>query len=314
MVESGLHSKYIICYFVPQNQINHTQPNMKNLIERLVSGTLPKDFITVDEDLALIPITSANYKDRRLEPTKLSHALIAVATSGHCDIKVNIKEYELEAPMLLTLMPGQIVEFGKASINFEGYAIALSKRFIDIVNLPGWQQQYMNIYNNPVRELSPEVQGAMKVFFSILYHAAEDTDNPFRLQVIENLIRVFYYGGLSKFHNLKDMQQGQKNSIVERFIELVRQHYRDERQIGFYADKLCITPKYLSKLVKENTGRSAGEWIENHVILDARAMLQSSDMTIQQIASSLNFPNQSFFGKYFKRATGLSPKQYRNQK
>ena len=154
----------------------------------------------------------------------------------------------------------------------------------------------------------------MKVFFSILYHAAEDSENPFRLQVIENLIRVFYYGGLSKFHNLKDMQQGQKNSIVERFIELVRQHYREERQIGFYADKLCITPKYLSKLVKENTGRSAGEWIENHVILDARAMLQSSDMTIQQIATSLNFPNQSFFGKYFKRATGLSPKQYRNQK
>ncbi|MBR6632632.1 MAG: AraC family transcriptional regulator [Alistipes sp.] len=287
---------------------------MKNLIEQLAIGSLPNDFITVDEDLALIPVTSENYRNRREEPTRLSHALIAVATAGHCNIKVNIKEYEFEAPMLLTLMPGQIVEFGEASINFEGYAIALSKRFIDIVNLPGWQQQYMNIYNNPVRELSPEVQGAMKVFFSILYHAAEDSENPFRLQVIENLIRVFYYGGLSKFHNLKDMQQGQKNSIVERFIELVRQHYREERQIGFYADKLCITPKYLSKLVKENTGRSAGEWIENHVILDARAMLQSSDMTIQQIAASLNFPNQSFFGKYFKRATGLSPKQYRNQK
>lgn len=314
LVEYGLHSKYIICYFVPQNQINHKPTNMKNLIEQLAIGSLPNDFITVDEDLALIPVTSENYRNRREEPTRLSHALIAVATAGHCNIKVNIKEYELEAPMLLTLMPGQIVEFGEASINFEGYAIALSKRFIDIVNLPGWQQQYMNIYNNPVRELSPEVQGAMKVFFSILYHAAEDSENPFRLQVIENLIRVFYYGGLSKFHNLKDMQQGQKNSIVERFIELVRQHYREERQIGFYADRLCITPKYLSKLVKENTGRSAGEWIENHVILDARAMLQSSDMTIQQIAASLNFPNQSFFGKYFKRATGLSPKQYRNQK
>ena len=102
-----------------------------------------------------------------------------------------------------------------------------------------------------------------------------------------------------------------KNNIVERFIALVEEHYREERLIGFYADKLCITPKYLSKLVKENTGRSAGEWIESHVILEARAMLQSSDMTIQQIASSLNFPNQSFFGKYFKRATGLSPKQYR---
>jgi AraC-like DNA-binding protein len=101
---------------------------------------------------------------------------------------------------------------------------------------------------------------------------------------------------------------------VERFIELVQENYRNERLIGFYADKLCITPKYLSKLVKDNTGRSAGEWIDSHVILEARAMLQSSDMTIQQIAASLNFPNQSFFGKYFKRATGLSPKQYRSSK
>lgn len=287
---------------------------MKQLIEKLVTGNYPNDTLTIEEDLALIQFNPQNEQRKKFEPKKLEHAIIVVATAGHCSAKINIKEYEIEAPMLVTLMPGQIVELNNSSINFEGYAIALSKRFIDMVNLPGWQQQYMNIYNNPIREISPEVQGAMKVFFSILYHAAEDTENPFRLQVIENLIRVFYYGGLSKFHNLKDIASGQKNSIVDRFIELVHQHYREERQIGFYADKLCITPKYLSKLVKENTGRSAGDWIESHVILDARAMLQSSDMTIQQIATSLNFPNQSFFGKYFKRATGLSPKQYRNSK
>ena len=105
-----------------------------------------------------------------------------------------------------------------------------------------------------------------------------------------------------------------KNGLIERFMELVYENYRTERLIGFYADKLCITPKYLSKLVKEHTGRSASDWIESHVILEARAMLQSSDMTIQQIATSLNFSNQSFFGKYFKRATGISPKQYRSKK
>ena len=148
----------------------------------------------------------------------------------------------------------------------------------------------------------------------MLRSAASDVENPYRLQVIENLIRALFYGGISKFHKMESDSVSYKNSIVERYIELVQTHYREERIIGFYADKLCITPKYLSKLVKEYTGRSAGEWIENYVILEARAMLQSSDMTIQQIASSLNFPNQSFFGKYFKRATGLSPKQYRHMK
>ena len=287
---------------------------MRHLLEAFNNNALPKEIIRVDNDLALIP-TSGLIISSPKEAIKLGYAMIAVITTGHCRAKINMKEYEIEAPALLTLMPGQILEPMDFSINFEGYAVTLSKRFIDTLNLPGWQQQYMKMYNNPVNEFDDiETQQAMKVYFSILYRSAEDKENPFRLQVIENLIRVFYYGGISKFRCSDERPAAHKNSLVERFIELVRENYRKERQIGFYADKLCITPKYLSKLVKENTGRSAGEWIENHVILDARAMLQSSDMTIQQIATSLNFPNQSFFGKYFKRATGLSPKQYRQTK
>ena len=170
------------------------------------------------------------------------------------------------------------------------------------------------LFNNPVNAISQETLRNLQIFYTILHKAASDEENPFRLQVIENLIRVFFYGGVSKFRKLEGSAASSKNNIVERFMELVQEHYREERLIGFYADKLCITPKYLSKLIKEHTGRSAGEWIDNHVILEARAMLQSSDMTIQQIAASLNFPNQSFFGKYFKRATGLSPKQYRSSK
>jgi YesN/AraC family two-component response regulator len=172
----------------------------------------------------------------------------------------------------------------------------------------------MTLFNNPINTISQETLRHLQIFYTILHKAASDEENPFRLQVIENLIRVFYYGGVSKFRKIDHNATPYKNSIVERFMELVQEHYREERLIGFYADKLCITPKYLSKLIKEHTGRSAGEWIDNHVILEARAMLQSSDMTIQQIAASLNFPNQSFFGKYFKRATGLSPKQYRSSK
>jgi YesN/AraC family two-component response regulator len=211
-------------------------------------------------------------------------------------------------------MPGQIVEPMAASQNFSAIIIALSKRFIDMINLPGWQQNYLQMYNHPAQPLDERQVNAMRFFFTVLHHAASDEDNPFRLQVIENMIRVFYYGGVSRMRQHDTNTSTFKNGIVERFMNLVREHYREERLIGFYADKLCITPKYLSKVVKEHTGRSAGEWIERHVILEARAMLQSSDMTIQQISASLNFPNQSFFGKYFKRATGLSPKQYRNKR
>ena len=273
---------------------------------------MPEDNIIIGDDLAILSFKSGDTL-HNLEPTKLDRALIVVSTSGCCNVKINLIEHEVEAPMLISLMPGQIIEMLGASSNFQAYAIALSKRFIDMVNIPGWQNRYLEIYNNPTLKLDGDQLYVLRIFFTILHRAASNTENPFRLQVIENLLRVFYYGGISSSPNT-DSQTPYKNSIVRRFMELVQEHHQRERLIGFYADKLCITPKYLSKLVKENTGRSAGEWIENHVILEARAMLQSPNMTIQQIATALNFPNQSFFGKYFKRATGMSPKQYRQSK
>lgn len=269
---------------------------------------IPHNTIAIGEDLTIMSHTAEDCS--QLEPMKIEKAVITVCTSGYCRVKVNLQEYELESPMLLTLMPSQIVESMEASANFQAYTISLSKRFLDMINIPGWQQKYLSMYNNPATPLNEEHLTAIRFFFGILYRAAANSSNPFRLQVIENLIRVFYYGGIS-CNETPATHTAYKNSMVERFLELVHDNYRTERMIGFYADRICVTPKYLSKVVKEHTGRSAGEWIENHVILDARAMLQSSDMTIQQIAASLNFPNQSFFGKYFKRATGLSPKEYR---
>lgn len=268
-----------------------------------------KDEVVIGDDLSIKTYNNLLEFDR---PTKVNNAVIIVCISGNATIKVNLQTYEIESPSMVTLMPGQIFEPMESSNNFCAHVITLSKRFIDMINLPGWQQRYLTLYNNPITEMEVEQSNAARFFLAILHRAASNVDNPFRLQVIENLVRVFYYGGVNGNSPAKDNVSPYKNNIVERFLELVHTHYREERMISFYANKLCITPKYLSKIVKENTGRSAGEWIENHVVLDARAMLQSSDMTIQQIAVSLNFPNQSFFGKYFKRATGMSPKQYRN--
>lgn len=272
---------------------------------------LPNDNIIIGEDLAMISFNSK--ESAQMEPKKLELAVILLCIKGELSIKINLEEYNVTSPSLVTIMPGQIIEFMDASEHIELYAIALSRRFIDMINIPGWQQQYMTMYNNPIHTLSTQELRALYIFYTMLYSAAANTENPFRLQVIENLIRVFYYGGVSSFPRT-NKSAASTNTIVQRFMELVQEHYTQQRLISFYADKLCITPKYLSKLVKENTGLAASDWIERHVILEARAMLQSSEMTIQQIASALNFPNQSFFGKYFKRATGLSPKQYRENR
>jgi YesN/AraC family two-component response regulator len=91
----------------------------------------------------------------------------------------------------------------------------------------------------------------------------------------------------------------------------VQTHYREQRGLDFYADKLCITPKHLSKVIKAISDKPANDWIDEHVVLEAKALLKSTNMTIEQISDELNFPSQSFFGKYFKRVTGMSPKEYK---
>jgi AraC-like DNA-binding protein len=100
--------------------------------------------------------------------------------------------------------------------------------------------------------------------------------------------------------------------MSEQFLYLVQENFREHRFLDFYAKKLEITAKHLSRTVKNQTGYTAVEWIERYVILEAKVLLKSSNLNIQQISDELNFPSQSFFGKYFKKLTGLSPKEYRN--
>ena len=287
---------------------------MEKIIGQMIIDKLPEGNVVIGEDLALFSFKHFIHELEFNEPHKMQRAAIALCTSGNCRIKINLEEYEIKAPQLVTLMSGQIFELISDINGLDGYVISLSKRFIDKVNLPGWQHQYMKMYNNPITDIDQDMLNSLRIFYAILYRAAKNDNNPFRLQIIENLISVFYYGGISSFDSEVESNLKYKNHIVANFLELVQQHYREERLIQYYAGRLCITPKYLSKLVKEHTGRAATDWIEQHVILEARAMLQSTDLSIQQIATALNFPNQSFFGKYFKRATGVSPKQYRTVK
>ncbi|MDE7154451.1 MAG: AraC family transcriptional regulator [Muribaculaceae bacterium] len=99
-------------------------------------------------------------------------------------------------------------------------------------------------------------------------------------------------------------------NYVKAFMELIHEHYATERSLSFYADKLCISPKYLSTIIKESTSRSAAEWIDEYVMIEAKNMLKFSGMNIQQVAYALNFRNQSAFGKYFKHLAGMSPSQF----
>lgn len=106
-------------------------------------------------------------------------------------------------------------------------------------------------------------------------------------------------------------KSSRKDEIVAGFLDCVKEHYREHRELGFYADQLSLSLKYMSQVIFEQTGRHPSQWIKDYVILDAKTMLRSGRYSVQQVADELHFPNQSFFGKYFKEAVGVSPKKWK---
>jgi AraC-like DNA-binding protein len=105
--------------------------------------------------------------------------------------------------------------------------------------------------------------------------------------------------------------RNRREEYFAKFITLLSNNFKRERTVGFYAEQMCVTPKYLSLLIKEFSGKSAAEWIDYYVITEAKTLLRYSTMSIQEVAYELSFSSQSFFGKYFKRRVGMSPKEYR---
>ena len=116
---------------------------------------------------------------------------------------------------------------------------------------------------------------------------------------------------LSAAKKSEDGTSTRSRIILEDFLLLVRDHHTKERNLSFYADKLYLTPKYLSKLIKSVSGKSAHEWIDSFVILEAKNLLKYSDMSIKAIVYELNFPNQTTFYRFFKTKTGMTPSEYR---
>ena len=107
------------------------------------------------------------------------------------------------------------------------------------------------------------------------------------------------------------MNQNRAEEYFARFMKLLSMYYKQERRVDFYASKLCVTPKYFSSVVKQVSGKSPVKWIDGVVMEEVQYLLKYSSISIKEIAYQLNFPNLSFFGKYFKRYTGVSPLRYR---
>lgn len=138
----------------------------------------------------------------------------------------------------------------------------------------------------------------------------------YRVDIVQSLFKVFFYELVrivSKYAQLIDEKPTVKKKLFIDFFMLVKKHFKQNRELTFYSDHLFVTPKYLSEVVKGYYGSSAKKLIEDIVIHEAKYLLADQTIPIYEVASELNFNDQSMFGKYFRNSTGLSPKAYRSE-
>lgn len=251
-------------------------------------------------------------------PIRVDAAIFAMCTSGSARLSINLNEYEIRKGDLLSVMPDHIIQGYERSVDFSGLFIVVSRTFIEDVlpKLDNLLPFFFYVKENPITALDEEEAECIREYYSFLLKKVKVKDNPYRREVAQSLLQALFYDTMNIFKRhipQTNIKKSRRDEIFAQFMHLVVENFKQDRSVLFYADKMCLTPKHLSSAIKQVSGQTAGEWIDNYVILAAKVLLKSTAKNIQEISSELNFANQSFFGKYFKQHTGISPREYRKQ-
>lgn len=233
---------------------------------------------------------------------------------------VNLKEMSINKGSLLMTFPNNVlkIEAGYPTATVRG--IMLSQDFMRMlqVDVKNSLPLFMRLAYNPLVNLTQEQQEDIERYFDLLENISNNSDLAHRDEIVRGLLMSMFYRISDTYEQRPQVLDEKERSVRNRreeyfakFITLLSENFKRERTVGFYAEQMCVTPKYLSLLIKDFSGKSAAEWIDNYVITEAKTLLRYSTMSIQEVAYELNFSSQSFFGKYFKHLTGMSPSEYK---
>ena len=250
------------------------------------------------------------------EPFRIDMTMAIIYEQGSADLKINMRDYHIEAPAVLLVLNDQIYQSAGQSEDLRSKVILMSRSFSDslFANSGEILPLKSSIMKNPVMKIENE-ENVFGQFFQLLQNIAASPRQEFKIESARHLTLSMFYGYSHLKHEVNEVKStnSRQEEIFTKFTELLERHHKKEREIAFYADKMCMTSKHLSQVIKDYTGKTALGLIEEYVISEAKSMLLSTTMSIQQISDELNFPSQSVFGKYFKRVAGISPSEYRNR-
>ena len=249
-------------------------------------------------------------------PSQPHHSPFVVAAycqHGKGTGRVNTRIYNIEAGGLFIVLPGQITELVELSDDFEATYLLMTDHFTESLSIGNTFNLRNIIQSCPYQLLSAPAREAIEDYLRMVKNTITIEANPNRLEIVQLITRAFFLGLGYFLHEKDKADEGDSRQVklTSEFLKLVEANYREHRDLKYYAERMGLTPKYISTVVKASSERSAMEWIERYVTLDAIAQLTSTDRSIKYIAYDLNFPSLSFFGKYFTRVIGLSPSAYR---
>lgn len=252
------------------------------------------------------------------QPFRTDSYWVLLVSHDTLTIQLNGEEHVVKENDLLIIPPHVVRQANEVENNCKAACVAFTP---DFLLGTGLSQRYVDLFDFLFNSGGMQIQLAaedasrlMAVINMLREKNFTENDHPFTAEVVRHFFNVFQFelaGLYHKYSNQKKTVHDHKEELLWRFLALLSKHVKSERSLQFYANRLFVTPKYLTQTVKKLSGKTAGEYIDELVIVEAKNLLRDPSLTIAQVADLLYFSDQFFFSKFFKRYTGLNPSEYR---
>lgn len=247
-------------------------------------------------------------------PHLIDGAGLCVCLEGEGTVLISGQSYRIKKGDMCVVLPGAILHIIEKSADLRGYIFGFHSDLLYQANIPSATPLFLYVKENPCVSLTEKEQDELIKICSVIQKHDFRDNHPYQKEISQHLVSVIIYEVLGVYKESKVLKQqpfSQKRVYYFRFIELLTKYSGKHLSIDFYADELCITPRYLSAICKEIMGHTATDCINMHILMNARLLLVTTNMTIAQISEELKFSNTSFFTQFFKKHEGITPKVYR---
>lgn len=243
---------------------------------------------------------------------------VILVLRGEITVNINNQEYKVHEHQLVVTAPNDIKRSLCAMEGSIVSGVAFTPNFLaqiaEFKNLPE-VFNYISYQGSPLWSPDlPDFNRMKEVTEQLSFRYHGQKEHSFGKEILKNVFNIFLYelGGIAqKYAPVKNTTFTRKEHLVMQFVNMLQKRFKEQRNVQYYANELNVNPKYLTQTVKEVSGKSAGELIDDFVIQEAKLLLTDSSLSISEVGDILHFSDQSFFGKFFKRHTGFSPSEFR---